>query len=151
MAIVYQFSISALTILSRLVSGVRSIMRTRLLWNNVVILCLSLCFSALVLNLLKPKINSPHREENDLTNKIAIESQIRTGAKVTPLILIYNNLYHIVDWNCSWKNVEESEVIQRLTNCSTTCHFTFDKYLQRFADFVIVSVSAYEAWGGRRP
>ena len=72
-------------------------------------------------------------------------------AQTVPLILIYNPLFGLPNWNCRWAGVGDSKVVQMLENCPTTCHFAFDSYFQRIADFVLVSLSGFQGWGGKRP
>ena len=111
---------------------------------------LTFCAAAALLSLvtLKPGAQCPLSRSPDFV----VDKSARNGATVKePLIFIYNALRNMTDWNSRWANVRDSNVVLQLQNCPTACHFAFDKYFQRFADLVLVSLAGFSRWGGTRP
>ena len=133
--------------------------RLRLRKNGLVLSFFVLCTTALLWRLLEllfrtESRSAGHNAHSFVVNKRSVISEATTTVSTTqaePLILLYNPLFNVTNWFSLWTNVKETQVVFQLQHCPTVCHFTSDRYLQRFADLVLVSVSGYSRWGGQRP
>ena len=104
-----------------------------------------------VLKLLGKASQRTHFSITSTQNDKEFGTVVVKGAttELEPLILMYNTLYQQWDWDSSWINVGRSNAVYSLQGCQGKCHFTFDRYLQRFADLVLVSLAGYERYEDR--